>query len=87
MIPSTIHDDSFITKKRQSRTAPDGQEDILKRVVVGEYKNMEGIDTSDQLYYVLRIFPPYSQVVEAAVFSPHRPGDHKCIYSIFDVTM
>ena len=51
---STIHDDSFITKKRQSRTAPDGQEDILKLLVVEEYnKNMGGVDTGDQLesYY------------------------------------
>ena len=36
-----LHDDSFVTKKRRSRTAPDGQEDILKPLVVEEYnKNM-----------------------------------------------
>ena len=33
---STIHDNSFVTKKRRSRTAPDGQEHILKPVVVEE---------------------------------------------------
>ena len=31
---STIHDDSFVTKKRRSRTAQDGQEDILKPLMV-----------------------------------------------------
>ena len=54
MMLSTIHDDSFVTKKRRSRTAPDGQEDILKPLVVEEYnKNMGGVDTGDQLqsYY------------------------------------
>ena len=30
---STIHDSSFVTKKRRSRTAPDGQEDISSRKV------------------------------------------------------
>ena len=50
---STIHDDSFVTKRR-SRTAQDGQEDILKPLMVEEYnKNMGGVDTGDQLesYY------------------------------------
>ena len=43
---STIHDDSFVTKKRRSRTALDGQEDILKPLVVEEYnQNMGGMDT------------------------------------------
>ena len=43
---STIHDNSFVTKKRRSRTAPDGQEDILKPLVVEEYnQNMGGMDT------------------------------------------
>ena len=54
MMLSTIHDDSFVTKKRRSRTAPDGQEGILKPLIVEEYKkNTRGVDTSDQLqsYY------------------------------------
>lgn len=54
MMLSTIHDDSFVTKKRRSRTAPDGQEDILKPLVVEEYnRHMGGVDTGDQLqsYY------------------------------------
>ena len=54
MMLSTIHDDSFITKKRWSRTAPDGQEGILKPFVVEGYnRHMGGVDTGDQLqsYY------------------------------------
>ena len=54
MMLSTIHDDSFVTKKRRSRAAPGGEEDILKPLVVEEYnKNMGGVDTGDQLlsYY------------------------------------
>ena len=45
---------SFITKKRRSGTAPDGQEDILKPLVVEEYNSHTGgVDTGDQLqsYY------------------------------------
>ena len=83
---STIHDDSFVTKKRRSRTAPDGQEDILKPLVVEEYnRHMGGVDTGDQLqsYYG----SPYSQVVEAAVFSPHRLGHRECVHTVLDVTM
>ena len=51
---SAIHDDSFVTKKRRSRAAQDGEEDILKPLVVEEYnKHMGGVDTGDQLqsYY------------------------------------
>ena len=54
MMLSTVHDDSFVTKKRRSRTATDGQEDILKPLVVEEYnRHMAGVDTGDQLqsYY------------------------------------
>ena len=53
MMLSTIHDDSFVTKRR-SRTAIDGQEDILKPLVVEEYnRHMGGVDTGDllQSYY------------------------------------
>ena len=47
---STIHDNSFVTKKRRSRTAPDGQEDILKPLVVEEYnQNMGGVDTGKKI--------------------------------------
>ena len=42
MMLSTIHDDSVVTKKRRSRTAPDGQEDILKPLVVEEYNRHMG---------------------------------------------
>ena len=49
---STIHDDSFVTKKRRSRTAQDGQEDILKPLVVEEYnQNMGGVDTGKKYMY------------------------------------
>ena len=48
---STIHDNSFVTKKRRSRTAPDGQEDIFKPLVVEEYnQNMGGVDTGKKIY-------------------------------------
>ena len=53
-MPTTIHDDSFVTKKRRSRAVQDGQEDILKPSVVEEYnKYMGGVDKGDQLeaYY------------------------------------
>ena len=47
---STIHDDSFVTKKRRSRTALDWQEDILKPLVVEEYnQNMGGVDTGKSI--------------------------------------
>ena len=39
---STIHDDSFVTKKRRSRAATDGQKDILKPLVVEEYNRHMG---------------------------------------------
>ena len=72
MMLSTIHDDSFVTKKRRSRAATDGHEDILKPLVVEEYnRNMGGCGHRRSTAVVLWIFPPYSQVVEAAVFSPH----------------
>ena len=51
---TTIHDDSFVTKRRRSRAVEGGQEDILKPKVVEEYnKYMGGVDTGDQLesYY------------------------------------
>ena len=50
---STIHDDSFVTKKRRSRTALDGQEDILKPLVVEEYnQNMWGVDTGKSIHSI-----------------------------------
>ena len=45
---STIHDDSFVTKKRRSRAASDGQEDILKPLVVEYNNNMGGVDTGNK---------------------------------------
>ena len=43
---STIHDNSFVSKKWRSRSALNGQEDIMKPLVVEEYnKNMGGVDT------------------------------------------
>ena len=42
MMLSTIHDDSFVTKKRRSRAAIDGQEDILKPLVVEQYNQHMG---------------------------------------------
>ena len=43
---SSIHDDNLDTNKWRSRTAPDGQEDIMKPLVVKEYnKNIRGVDT------------------------------------------
>ena len=51
---STIHDDSFVTKKRRSRTALDGQEDILKPLVVEEYnQNMGGVDTGKYIRSII----------------------------------
>ena len=51
---STIHDDSFVTKKRRSRTALDGQEDTLKPLVVEEYnQNMGGVDTGKSIHSIL----------------------------------
>ena len=66
MMLSTIHDDSFVIKKRRSRAAIDGQEDILKPLVVEEYNRHMGGRGHRQSTAVV-----YSQVVEAAVFSPH----------------
>lgn len=38
-----------ISSQRQSRTAPEGQEDILKPLVVEEYsRHMGGVDIGDQ---------------------------------------
>ena len=45
MILTTIHDNS---EEEAVPDSPDGQEDILKLLVVEEYnKNMEDIDTDD----------------------------------------
>ena len=50
MMLTTIHDDSFVTKKRRSRAAPGGEEEILKPLVVEEYnKHMGGVHTGSQL--------------------------------------
>ena len=89
MMLSTIHDDSFVTKKRWSRAAPGGEEDILKPLVVEVYnKNMGGVDTARRpATIVLWVFPPYSQVVEAAVLPSHRPGHCKRLHPVLVVTI
>ena len=51
---STLHDDSMVTKRRRSRLATDGIEDVQKPVMVEQYNTyMGGVDKADQLlsYY------------------------------------
>ena len=51
---STIHDGSLVTKRRRSRFAPGGVEDIEKPTIVEKYNTyMGGVDKGDQLmsYY------------------------------------
>lgn len=88
MMLTTIHDDNFVTKKRRSRAAPGGEEDILKPLVVEEYnKHMGGRGHRRPVTILLWIFSPYHQVVEAAVLSPHRPGHCEHVHPVLDVTM
>ena len=74
---STIHDNSFVTKKRRSRTAPDGQEDIIKPLVVEEYnKNMGGVDTGQchniMNMYVYYIWGRVTEYIPQSLFTlPH----------------
>ena len=51
---STIHDDSMVVKRRRTRFATGGTEDIMKPTVIADYNTyMGGVDKSDQLlsYY------------------------------------
>ena len=51
---STFHNEEVMNKRRRTRRADGGQEDIVKPVVVDDYNTyMGGVDRSDQmvLYY------------------------------------
>ena len=51
---STIHDDSMVTKRRRTRLAPGGTEEVQKPAIVEKYNTyMGGVDKADQLlsYY------------------------------------
>ena len=51
---TTIHDTSMVPKRRRSRLAPGGTEEVMKAKAVEEYnQHMGGVDKSDQLlsYY------------------------------------
>lgn len=54
---STIHGNSVITKRRRSRAAIDGQEEISKPKTIEENSQlMGGVDTGDQLQYYYGFF-------------------------------
>lgn len=51
---SSIHDSSMVAKRRRSRLAPGGTDEVMKPKMIEEYNNkMGGVDKSDQLlsYY------------------------------------
>ena len=71
-----------VSSQRRSRSAADGQKDILKPLIVEDYnKNMGGVDTSDQLQSYCRFSQRTVKWWRQLFFTSHWPG------TVLDVTI